>query len=762
MCYKLLTVLLFANATIFSRSFTLLSPNGGEIFRAEQVVTVQWVEDTIITDTHTLILDLQYSVDGKQTWWKIGYDGIISSGSFSWTVPHLQYRSESAYLRMKPMACIYYDADSTLVRINLSDQYSYDTTDAPFTILPSTTDPYESNDSFATACELSLGDRAVENAIIMRSVPTDIGVPKDDVDYFKLSLTADKIVIIRRIYDDTYYDIHSVYPPMGISIRLYDASQNQINAGNDRLLYSITQSGVYYFKITTYQSQLPPWERYSLSIKEIDNAITLLSPNGGENLRTGDKLKISWETDPAISRVKIYYSIDSGASWYGGMEESGDTFLWDVLPLIKKTDQALIKVEIADVTSPSFDISNGPFTIQSIPLDAYEPNNDLASAYPIAVGDSVVTHATTGPYVDYTTQSPMAYDDEKDFYKVSLPAYSFVIIHPWLYLSEDRLYLPADTSSMEHYWSHVRMCRSDEINDTFDIVYKDLSHCYFINESGVHYFEVTILGGFASSWKEYGVSIHALRPLYSQTSVIDSASIQQISDEGNKRYITQLYADTTNLTFNLIYDEYYRYNTPQSITTMIFDPDDLPTLPDIKKKVKAFAVTVNGESIYDAQIVIPYSLSDLKGYSEQSLTVVAFDNSIPRWENSQTTIDSVNHRIIVKANPYLSIALYQVYISSEKAAVIHTQKPIATSGITADYLPQMGHILIRSHLPKAIPATLQLFNLHGQCIKKETVMLPGSENGTHFWNPGRLTSGNYFLRVVTGAVHVNKPLLIIR
>jgi photosystem II stability/assembly factor-like uncharacterized protein len=93
------------------------------------------------------------------------------------------------------------------------------------------------------------------------------------------------------------------------------------------------------------------------------NYIHVLDPNGGEVITAGSSYYILWNSQNVID-VKIEYSTDNGINWISIIDSTASTGIYEWLVPVELTTQGRIK--ISDVTNPTtFDISDGPFTIQS-------------------------------------------------------------------------------------------------------------------------------------------------------------------------------------------------------------------------------------------------------------------------------------------------------------------------------------------------------------------------------------------------------------
>jgi hypothetical protein len=89
--------------------------------------------------------------------------------------------------------------------------------------------------------------------------------------------------------------------------------------------------------------------------------ITVISPNGGESLRSGSNTNIKW-TSTNISDVKIEYTTNNGASWKTivSTTPSDGVYEWDV----DSISSNLCRIKISDVQdSQPYDISDDNFAI---------------------------------------------------------------------------------------------------------------------------------------------------------------------------------------------------------------------------------------------------------------------------------------------------------------------------------------------------------------------------------------------------------------
>lgn len=117
-------------------------------------------------------------------------------------------------------------------------------------------------------------------------------------------------------------------------------------------------------------SELLPYLTPSGGSDTTPPAVTVLSPNGGENLQAGGFTTVTYTATDAsgISHVDFYYSDDGGSSWkpVGKNEAGTGSFDWFVPNLPSGT--ARIRAEAYDnVGNEGGDDSDGDFTVVAVP-----------------------------------------------------------------------------------------------------------------------------------------------------------------------------------------------------------------------------------------------------------------------------------------------------------------------------------------------------------------------------------------------------------
>lgn len=733
---------------------SIVSPNGGETFSAGQMVEINSLANPLLGS-----FKMHYSIDNGVSW-RVAWMEPTPSPSeyirtevtrYFWKVPHLTHGTDRALFKVIPNSIktndisIFQYGTEPITNI-------YDISNGTFTILASASDVYEPNDNFLSAREISLGDSVVKNAIVTKSIlnPDSSGFDSSltDVDIFKVYLTAGKVVTISDVSFGFWNENIFRDMVMGpVTIRLYDVSKNEIAANLKSLTCKISQSGFYYCEISSDNRLITGtiigddyWNEYTLSIHECD-PITIISPNGGENYQTGQKVIVSWLADSLLGDLLTTYSLNNGTSWREiDCYKSGDGSYWTIMPsLSERTDKALFKVSTRE--TGLFDISNETFTIQAAPMDAYEPNNDISSAYPVAVGDSVVKNASTCRYADLNDSL------DYDYYKVNLTAGSLVEIRMGFSGTQDIYPLPAIKLLFGNYSDFSAIPGSKT-----DYSHYNSNASYEITESGVYYIKVYAQYG---SWEKYGLSINSTPTLISETSWIDSTQYDWLSGV----YKSTLITDSTKLTIDFTLNKSYFTNR---VTTFVLTPQGLAPLPDEKAKVKSIAIfhSYRDNGIISTDITIPYKPSDLSGYPEKALAVVCrTDSTNGLWIPVPSMIDTIKHLITLHTK-LTHANLFQVYVKSDGSPVSQLVNARASYGIRTYFHSKNHSINVHFSLPGAVKADLRLYDMQGRCVRTGNFAAEmGSSN--HQWNPKGLVNGKYILKIRAGSYHSNESLLLI-
>ena len=100
--------------------------------------------------------------------------------------------------------------------------------------------------------------------------------------------------------------------------------------------------------------------------------VKLVSPNGGEDLTSGDSLWVTWQTNStkeSVDSTRVLLSKDGGATWTTIFEADGNPGGFSWVPDVKKSEkQCKLKVILKDSSGKTLgaDASDGAFTIRRL------------------------------------------------------------------------------------------------------------------------------------------------------------------------------------------------------------------------------------------------------------------------------------------------------------------------------------------------------------------------------------------------------------
>jgi len=290
-------------------SITLFTPNGGESLIADSTAAITWTSTGAIAN-----VKLDYSLNNGASWINIR-SSTPNDGAAGWTVPAVE--SNTALVRVS-------DASNSAI---------FDVSDAVFTISSSSIKLLSPN-----------GGESWAGGSTQQITWTSAG----SISFVKLEYSLDTganwtAIIASSENDGTYaWSVPAISSSTAL-VRISDAS--------DGIPIDVSDA---VFAIVVPQ------------------AITLLSPNGGENWAGNSTQIITWNTGGSIPFVKLEYSINNGSSWTNivtGLTNSGN-FFWTVPDV--QTNTALVRV--SDIDGTPFDVSNGVFSISGASLTLTAPN----------------------------------------------------------------------------------------------------------------------------------------------------------------------------------------------------------------------------------------------------------------------------------------------------------------------------------------------------------------------------------------------------
>jgi len=111
--------------------------------------------------------------------------------------------------------------------------------------------------------------------------------------------------------------------------------------------------------------------------------VTVITPNGGEPLKTGEMTTIEWGAPATATKFKLFYSVDNGVTWVKITPDFvfDKSYPWIVPSLTANKKSCKVKVVgyKANGVSVGSDLSDAPFTIEVIKLTSPDGGNKLYS-----------------------------------------------------------------------------------------------------------------------------------------------------------------------------------------------------------------------------------------------------------------------------------------------------------------------------------------------------------------------------------------------
>jgi hypothetical protein len=131
--------------------------------------------------------------------------------------------------------------------------------------------------------------------------------------------------------------------------------------------YTFTEPSTTYTNVTSNQTT-----NYTAVVT---TTITVLSPNGGENLDVGSTYNITWTSTGIVGDVKIEYSPDNGANWLDitASTTNDGSHPWTIPNT--PSDQCLVR--ISEIEGTPSDVSDGVFLIPGIKVTTPNWGEDL-------------------------------------------------------------------------------------------------------------------------------------------------------------------------------------------------------------------------------------------------------------------------------------------------------------------------------------------------------------------------------------------------
>jgi hypothetical protein len=329
--------------------FRVTSPNGGESWEVGSTQSITW---TGSGDINSVMIE--YSYDNGNTWNTIE-SSVSNSGTYDWQVPDTV--SEECLVRVSAN-----DGDS--------DPKPMDVSDSVF-------------------------------SIVLPSSPT-IRV---------ITPNGGEELVIGSIYEITWFGTNSREP-----VKI----EYSINGGQNwtEIIGSTENDGDYDWTIPDEPSEtcLVRVSETNGQAVDISDAVfsivsplpgdlTVLTPNGGENLDTGSEYDITW-TGSGFNNVIIEYSVNNGVTWLyiDKVPADNGNYTWTVPG--PPSEMCLVRLTGADSDENPSDVSDGVFTIAD-PSQAFIEVITPNGGESLGVGDEYyITWASTGinnVLIEYST-----------------------------------------------------------------------------------------------------------------------------------------------------------------------------------------------------------------------------------------------------------------------------------------------------------------------------------------------------------------------
>lgn len=287
-----------------SPTIKITAPNGGEQLVVGSWFTVTWRAANTREDVR-----IEYSINGGQNWREITA-ATENNGKYEWTVP-----DEAS--------------DNCLVRISETDGQPSDVSNTLFSIVsPSPAD--------ITVTSPNGGETWTAGSS-QEIKWTATGIDHVTIEYSKDNGTTWK-TIVQTTPNSGSFDW--TVPEIASDECLVRITSNDVS--NDPIPADISD-GVF--------SIVPP----------ASPTITVMAPNGGEQLTVGSSVNITWSAVNSRGDVKIEYSINGGQEWIiitDAADNNGD-YEW----LVPDTPSETCMVRISEIDGQPLDISDAVFSI---------------------------------------------------------------------------------------------------------------------------------------------------------------------------------------------------------------------------------------------------------------------------------------------------------------------------------------------------------------------------------------------------------------
>jgi hypothetical protein len=146
------------------------------------------------------------------------------------------------------------------------------------------------------------------------------------------------------------------------------------------------------------------------SLNSTLNYLTVISPNGGENVLVGSTQIITWTSNGTSGNVHIEYSTDNGSSWSDVIASTTDDGTHSTVIPDDPSDSCLIRV--SDTDGNPWDVSDAVFTISRDSIVVTSPNG--GETWNIGSNHNITwtSNGTSGNvHIEYSTNNGSVWSD---------------------------------------------------------------------------------------------------------------------------------------------------------------------------------------------------------------------------------------------------------------------------------------------------------------------------------------------------------------
>ena len=409
------------NTFSIKRAVTVLSPNGGETLNGCDAINIS----AAINYTPTVYWQFEYSVDSGATW-----NTIVSQfgSSYNWTVPN-GINTTKAMLRVfNTLYPQYNDSSNAVFSIQSQNHITVVTPNGGENIsaLSNYMINWINQPSVSGVYNLTYSSSAGSGVIANNITGNNYLWTAPNLPASNYTITVrDASNSCKSDQNDAPFTVGpqaaKVLSPNGGEVLYYGQSYNitwdqSTYYENVRIDYS-TDNGISWIPISTAEvndgsyswsgtarpniyspsclikiSHLSNLQHFDISdaVFTIKPAVTILTPNGGENLGGCTVTTLSFERSPAYSTYSLQYSENGGSTWTtisSNFSASGNPSLYNWTLPNNPTTQGMVRVTPTVLSSAFADVSNATFTVIK-PVTIIQPNYggalQVGSTYTIA------------------------------------------------------------------------------------------------------------------------------------------------------------------------------------------------------------------------------------------------------------------------------------------------------------------------------------------------------------------------------------------